>query len=104
MARYFGARGGVSPQQRKKMDDFLAQTRRELQAQERDRIARLSDKDIQKIAARKIVEAVRRGGTVSRIDLIQGGIPEHRIDANRDAAFALARRIEPKLDAMGAAS
>jgi hypothetical protein len=102
MARYFGARGCVSEQQRKKMDDFLAKYRQELATKERARIARLSDRDIQKIAARKIVEAARRSGSVTRRDLHQGGIPDHRIDSNLAQAFALARRMEPMLDAMGA--
>jgi hypothetical protein len=100
--RAFGARGFVSQEQLNRTKAFVAARRAERNARERSEIAALSNLDIQKIMARKIVEAAAARGSVSRYDFVQAGIPEHRIDKNRDAAFRLARRQEPKLDAMGA--
>jgi hypothetical protein len=79
----------------------LAKARRE---RERERIARLSDRDIQLIMARKITEAAAQRGEVQRRDFHQAGIPDARIDANFDPAMALARRRDTALDAMGAAA
>lgn len=96
----WGARGYVSPEQLKRTDRELAAMRRERRAQERARIAALSNQDIQKIMARVIVARAAASGIVLRLDFHQAGIPEHRIDNNRDAATRLARREEPRLDAM----
>lgn len=100
--RAFGARGYVSDGQKKSMDAFLRQCRRAADDRLRAEIRALSNQDIQKIMARKIVEAATNRASVMRADFIQAGIPDHRIDKNRDAAFRLARTIEPKLDAIGA--
>lgn len=84
------------------MDAFLRQANREARARERATIAALSNQDIQKIMARVLVQRTTACGSVTRQDFHQAGVPDHRIDKNRAAAFALARRREPKLDAMGA--
>ena len=98
--RAFGARGYVSPEQLKRTDRVLAQMRREQRNQERARIARLSDRDIQAIMARVLCARTPAAGLVERRDFWQAGIPDDRIDANLTAAFRLARRREPRLDQM----
>lgn len=102
MPRYFGARGCVSQEQLKRSDAYYRLLARKRRAKERAEIAALSNQDIQKIMARQIVDGATKRGSVSRLDFLQAGVPEHRIDSNRDAAFRLARLAEPKLDAMGA--
>jgi hypothetical protein len=99
--RAFGARGYLSPEQLKKMNAFLAQCRRDRQVRMRAQIAALSDLDIRKIMASVLVIRAAASGSVERADFLRAGIPDHRIDKNRDAAFRLARKLEPKLDAMG---
>jgi hypothetical protein len=77
---------------------------RAITRQPRKEIRRLSDSDVADLMADKIVARARDQGTVERQDFHQAGIPDDRIDANRDAAFARARRREPKLDAMAVRS
>lgn len=100
--RAFGARGCVSPEMLKRTDRFLAKCRRDTREKMRSEIAALSDFDIRKIMARVLVARAAATGSVERADFLRAGIPDHRIDKNRDAAFVLARRLDPKLDAMGA--
>jgi hypothetical protein len=66
-------------------------------------IRRLTDTDAVALMAAKIVERTRACGAVERTDFQQAAIPEHMIEANRDAAFARARRLEPLLDGMAVA-
>jgi hypothetical protein len=61
-----------------------------------------TDSDTVSLMAGKIIQRAQDCGTVAREDFRQAGIPEDMIDLHRDAAFAMARRREPKLDAMGA--
>src|SRR4051812_24635893 len=98
--RAFGARGCVSDDQLKRSRAMIAQARAARRQKERAEIAALSNLDIQKIMARKMIEAAAARGSIVRADFHQAGIPDHRIDQNRDAAFRLARKQEPKLDAM----
>lgn len=55
------------------------------------------------IMARKIVEVAASGRAVERADFAQAGIADALIGKHFDAAMALARRAEPKLDQMVAA-
>ena len=103
MARCWGAAGFMSDAAYKKMNQLMRADRKAAAARERDKIAALSNQDIQKIMARVIRTRAADCGSVTRQDFLQAGIPEHRIDKNRDAAFRLARQQEPKLDAMGSA-
>lgn len=102
--RAFGARGFVSEASLQRTRAFLAQCRAKRREKDRAIIVALSDLDIAKIMARVIVEATVARGAVCLDDFKQAGIPEHRIAKNRDAAFRLARKREPKLDAIGAQS
>lgn len=72
-------------------------------AAQRPAIRELTGRDAVALMAAKIVERSRAAGEVAREDFRQAGIPDHLIEANRDAAFARARRIEPNLDAMAGA-
>lgn len=72
-------------------------------AAQRPSIRQLSPLDAVALMAGKIVERARAAGEVAMEDFRQAGVPENMIEANRDAAFARARRIEPNLDAMVAA-
>lgn len=83
--------------QRAEREDERARRR---QRDNRGEIRKLTDSDIAQLMAGKIVEAARARAEVDVRDMLQAGIPEARIEANRDAAFARARRIEPRLDAM----
>lgn len=73
-----------------------------LPAPPRPEIRRLTDADAVALMSAKIAERTRACGAVERADFLQAGIPDHLITANLDAAFARARRLEPKLDAMAA--
>lgn len=97
--RAFGARGYVSQQQLERTNRILAEMRREQREKERAEIAALSDRDIQKIMARKIIERAP-SGSIFEHDMIQAGIPQHRIASNQDGAMRLARRQCPRLDAI----
>lgn len=71
-----------------------------LQAELPNRSAPLPD-DTATIMARKIVTGAQRNPPeVSRRDFRQAGIAERDIDANFDKAMTIARRIEPRIDAM----
>lgn len=102
MVRYFGARECVSKEKLARDNAYFRQLARLRRQRERDQIAALSNQDIQKIMARKIVEGAVNRASVSALDFKQAGIPEHRIEKNLAAAFRLARQLEPRLDAMGA--
>lgn len=47
-----------------------------------------------------IVEAARQRGCVSESDFQRAGVPARLIEPNREAALAVARQLEPRLDAM----
>lgn len=100
--RAFGAKGHVSKEQLNRDNAYFRQLTRKRRERERAEIATLSNQDIQKIMARRIVEGAVQRSSVCELDFKQAGIPAHRIQKNIDAAFRLARQMEPKLDAMGA--
>lgn len=97
--RAFGARGYVSREQLKRTDAIVRSMRRAQRQRERARIAALSNKDIALIMARTIVERVRAAASVEIADFLRAGIPQHRIENNRDAAMRQARKLDPSLDA-----
>lgn len=99
--RAFGARGSVSPQQKKSMDAFLRKCVREHCMKQRAEIAVLSNVDIQTRMASVIIDGASRNPPgVERRDFHQAGLPDHRLDQNMAGAMRRARKHEPRLDAM----
>lgn len=99
--RAFGALGGaVGPNHKRKMDALLAVLRAEARLKRRAEIAALSNRDMRVLMAEVIVAAIESRGAVTLTDFDQAGLPRHRIEANKAPAMALARRMQPRLDAM----
>lgn len=98
--RCWGAVGFMSAAAYKKANELMRAVRKAADDRERAEIAALSNQDIQKIMARRIRERAAACGSVTEQDFTQAGVPTHRIKKNLDAAMRLARKQEPKLDAM----
>lgn len=105
MISYWGAgAGSLTKGQRATWAAVTTALKREAKDKERARIALLSEKDAVLIMGRVIAEAAAKRANVTRLDFRQAGIPEDRIDPLFDRAMARARRLDPLVDAMGAAA
>jgi len=109
LGSFWGTAGGWdSPAKYRRKQRAEAAARHARIGQERERITRLSDRDIRAIMVRVIAGNRQRSGvieerlTIDRADFHRAGIPDSRIDANFEAALTLARQVNCRIDAMGA--
>jgi len=77
---------------------------RAYERRERGRVAVLSRSEKTRLLARAIVEAASKRGQVSVNDGVQAGLTRREVEAFYPSALEVARRIEPRLTAMGSLS
>jgi hypothetical protein len=97
--------GKVHPARQPETDDeieavWAAKRNRCLMLEGQNGAAALTADDFIGAMAGTIVAAARDRGAVSRDDFHRAGIPDSRIDSNLDAAYAAARQMEPRIDAI----
>lgn len=98
--RAFGARGFVSAEKLARDNAYFRQLARDKKAKRRALIAALSNRDISIMMADVIIDATVKRRAVITKDFEDAGLPAHRLEANKAAALRIARRKEPRLDAM----
>lgn len=90
----------VSQEALDRTNKIIAAMRKEQNQKRRAEIRLLSNKDITIMAADVIVAAVPLRGKVTEHDFDNAGLPIDRVRLVKDQAMALARKKEPRIDAM----
>lgn len=96
-------RGYVSAEKLKRDNAEIARMTREKNERRRAEMKLLSDRDMAIVMAEVIVDVAGKGRAIVRRDFENVGLPAGRLEANKKAAMHLARKREPRIDAMLAA-